>query len=349
MSIKNNKAHVYLSVGFVAALAGIGLSTHMNVDLPAATNSLIDGSLQSFYEADFDKMNPLNIYAVTALSTLKFALFSQAAEGAVVGRDGWIYTAEEFEVGPNFDENLVSAADEIARVYSFMAANGVALVPMIVPDKADVYPEFLSIQRSGLVETRREKLLALLAARNITALDATPSLMTQKDTVASFLKDDTHWSPVGSRAVAQMLGSALTSIDVELTPATVTTVRGPVQSFDGDLLQYVPTGGFRDAFGPAQLSIDTFTTTVESSGGLFGDPSVDVALVGTSFSAKPEWNFLGFVQDALDADVMNFAKEGQGPFAPMHDFLASETFQNTPPKLVIWEIPARYTSKEMIR
>jgi alginate O-acetyltransferase complex protein AlgJ len=74
-----------------------------------------------------------------------------------------------------------------------------------------------------------------------------------------------------------------------------------------------------------------------------------VALVGTSFSAKSDWNFLGFLQNALAAEVLNFSAEGQGPFAPMQTFLASDTFKNTPPKLVIWEIPVRYTSMDMIK
>jgi alginate O-acetyltransferase complex protein AlgJ len=45
---------------------------------------------------------------------------------------------------------------------------------------------------------------------------------------------------------------------------------------------------------------------------------------------------------AVGADVVNFAEEGHGPFAPMADYLDSDLAKNTPPKVVIWEFPVRY-------
>ena len=43
--------------------------------------------------------------------------------------------------------------------------------------------------------------------------------------------------------------------------------------------------------GPEQRAIERYETVVEPSGGLFGAATIDVALVGTSFSAKPDWHF----------------------------------------------------------
>jgi alginate O-acetyltransferase complex protein AlgJ len=67
-----------------------------------------------------------------------------------------------------------------------------------------------------------------------------------------------------------------------------------------------------------------------------------LALVGTSYSAQPSWNFHGALQEALGEDVGNYAKEGLGPFAPMFEYLRSKDFAQAPPRLVLWEIPERY-------
>lgn len=344
-----NKTNLLVSLGFVCALGAIGVSAHLKVEVSANLAKVVNGSLQTIYETGFVKANPLNPYAVSVMSALKYAVFQQASKGAIVGEDGWLFTTEELEVGPNFYENLQNTAQEVARVDKVMRAHGVKLIPVLVPDKSEVYVEFLDVKRPNEVETRRTYLLTLLAQTDVEVLDATPVLRTHSGQSPSFVKDDTHWSPLGSHAVADLVGAHAIALGIELSPAKVTTVQGPPKKLDGDLLKFVPTGRLRGVFGPTQNQIATFETSVLSEAGLFGDPVVDVALVGTSFSAKADWNFLGFLQEALRADVLNFATEGQGPFAPMQSFLASDTFLNMPPKLVIWEIPVRYTSKDMIK
>jgi alginate O-acetyltransferase complex protein AlgJ len=49
---------------------------------------------------------------------------------------------------------------------------------------------------------------------------------------------------------------------------------------------------------------------------------------------------------ALGRDVLNVAAEGKGPFQPMSDYLRSDTFKSTPPKLVVWEIPERFVDDD---
>jgi len=93
-------------------------------------------------------------------------------------------------------------------------------------------------------------------------------------------------------------------------------------------------GGIRKAF---------FRDVLEAGSDLLGDAETpEVALVGTSYSAQPRWNFHGALQEALQQDVGNYAKEGLGPFAPMFEYLKSADFAQAPPRLVVWEIPERY-------
>ena len=41
------------------------------------------------------------------------------------------------------------------------------------------------------------------------------------------------------------------------------------------------------------------------------------------------------------ADLINYAKEGKGPFRPMLELLRDEGFRD-PPQLLVWEFPERY-------
>ena len=69
-----------------------------------------------------------------------------------------------------------------------------------------------------------------------------------------------------------------------------------------------------------------------------------VAVVGTSYSADSRWSFTEALKISLQADVLSVAAAGEGPFAPMAEYLESDTLSELPPQLVIWEIPERYVT-----
>lgn len=345
MTSVQNRSDLMVSLGFVSSLAMIGASAHLSMLRPDTKVGFMDGAYQTLYEERFTETNPLNDAAIHALSAVKLAALGQVSQGAVLGADNWLFTAEEFEVHAGFANNLIASAQEIARVKDVLSQRGITLLPVIVPDKATVAAKYVTMPRHALVASRHDTLLDHLAALDVSYLDATAAL--ERVGAGSFVKDDTHWSPAGSQAVANAVAELTGTMPLDLTAAQVTTRHKGEAFFDGDLLRYVPTGMFRPLVGPQQQRLARFETTLQSNAGLFGDTQVDVALVGTSFSAKKDWHFEGFLKQALQAALLNFAAQGQGPFAPMQSFLASATLRDTPPKLVIWEIPARYTSKDM--
>src|SRR3546814_16573348 len=90
-------------------------------------------------------------------------------------------------------------------------------------------------------------------------------------------------------------------------------------------------------------SSDVCSSDLTASGDLFGDSATPrIALVGTSYSANPDWNFAGALKQQLGEDLTNDAHDGVGPFKPMDNYLAGPDFAQAPPHLVIWEIPERY-------
>lgn len=328
----------------LATFATLGLGSHLGQSTGFKLSGVIDGSTQTVYEDGFKSANPMKPIAIPAMGALKYAVFGQAAPGAIVGRNGWIFTAEELSATPTFNATIEASAERIAKLHQELALEDILLLPVIVPDKAEIYEDQLGLVRPDRIKARKTMLLRRLNEAGVTHIDAADALERAKTQGEVFLRDDTHWSPTGSRAVAMEIAAALTGMN--LTAADVTTTSKGQASFDGDLLAFVPTGGLRGLVGPVQQSIERFETSVQTNAGLLGDASIDVALVGTSFSAKSDWHFEGFLKHALQADLVNFAQEGRGPFSPMDAFLASEFFQTTPPKVVIWEIPARYISKD---
>lgn len=332
------------AAGFVGALALIGALSHLGAG-PLPQGNVIKGEFQSVYEDSFKAANPLKDIAVGAFASVRYGLLNEPSAGAIVGRDGWLFTAEELEVHANFNANIHASAERIAQVRNELSAQGIQLVAAIVPDKADIYSAQLGLSRPEDVQRRLGKFLGYLDLAGVDRVDAAAVLRHASVDGDVFMRDDTHWSPLGAEVIANAVGRRLGGADISHTK--VETVALGERPFDGDLLSFVPTGPFRSLVGPERRTIERFQTSVEAGGGLFGDAAIDVALIGTSFSAKPEWHFEGFLKQALNADVLNMSLEGQGPFAPMDAFLASDVLKNTPPKIVIWEIPVRYISKDL--
>ncbi|MEL7463865.1 MAG: hypothetical protein AAFN79_07345 [Pseudomonadota bacterium] len=337
-------ASSFTATGFVSALAVVGAVSHLGVSAPVS-GDVMTGSLQSLYEERFFDANPLKDIAVGALASIRYAALGEAYQGAIVGRDGWLFTAEELEVHPNFAANIEASARRVAAVRDELAARGARLIVVAVPDKAEIYEDRLGRARPSPVGNRLSAFASHLDRMGVERVGAAAALRGDMAYGEVFMRDDTHWSPRGAEAVA--MATALRLADADYARTGVETRRLEDAAFDGDLLAFVPTGPFRDVVGPPRRSIQRYETVVEAAGGLFGDAPVEIALVGTSFSAKPDFHFEGFLKQALGADILNFAREGAGPFAPMDAFLLSEELNTTPPKVVIWEVPVRYVSKEM--
>ena len=166
---------------------------------------------------------------------------------------------------------------------------------------------------------------------------------------APFLATDTHWTVEGARAVAAAV-AADTQV-AALAPSETAYVAEPeaAKTFAGDLVSYVTSDALAPHVGLAPETVTPYraVAAVEGDGAaavldLFGDTGGDAAdLVGTSYSANPDWSFAEALKIEMARDVINHATEGQGPFAPMAAYL-DRLDPAAPPALVLWEIPVRY-------
>ncbi|WP_424969278.1 alginate O-acetyltransferase AlgX-related protein [Dinoroseobacter sp. S76] len=326
------KSDPLIPLALVGGLAALSVAALLRVDAGTPLRGWADGSYQRGFEARFEAALPTQTGAVELWAALRWQLLREPAQGAVAGEGGWLFTAEEF-TEPKAPRDL---AAELARVAAELDARGIQLAPVIVPDKARMQEHLLPRGRSAGFAARYGRALETVEAAGLPVIDLRPALSDDR----AFLRTDTHWSPEGARRAAEAIATALDPFT--LSPRKVTTRATGTRAFDGDLAGFVPTGAFRPHLGPHPEQIATYETEVASAGGLFGAAEIPVALVGTSFSAKPDFHFAGFLQQALQADLINASAVGQGPFAPMDAFLAELDGLDALPALVLWEIPERY-------
>ena len=302
--------------------------------------SITDGAASHALEAELDKNIPLRQPSIDAWGILEYNLFQNGRTGVLVGQDGWLFTDEEFKRSKHFDAEIAGKLEYITEVKRTLEANGTRLAVVIVPAKARVYTEHLGRYKKPLYwDGVYSSFLAGLKQRGVIAPDVLPALEAAKSQGDLFLKTDTHFTPAGARVIAQSIAETIRASNLNLTPGRFTEVPGKPVEHSGDLLKYIPMGN-QQASGPKPDTLISSTVEGSSGGGLLGDAKLEVALVGTSYSANDKFGFPGSLKLELGADLLNAAQEGKGPIVPMREFM--KTFKENPVKLVIWEIPERF-------
>lgn len=341
--------HAALFGAVVVGVATLAMLRAVNYQ-PRVDDALVDGRLARAFESHYDRQFPARDLGISLWAALDYLLFDEAMDGAVVGADGWLYTEEEFSVPADARVQVQRNLDAIVAIRDRLQAQGCELVVALVPAKARVYPDHLLRRRPPpLREALYSQAHARLLADYIEAPDLRPVLIDGRRDGETFLRTDTHWTPLGAARVAEAVAEALRrqlAVDPQYTQRFVTTTAGK-QRHAGDLLSFLPLAPYFDGRLPPPDEVSSAMTQAQDGGDLLGDTRAPrIALVGTSYSADAVWNFAGDLRQQLSEDVGNYARDGLGPFQPMRDYLDSGDFRQSPPRAVIWEIPERYLPYE---
>ncbi|MEZ5814667.1 MAG: alginate O-acetyltransferase [Alphaproteobacteria bacterium] len=306
----------------------------------------VNGGWASQYEKEFADVITLRKPGLTLWGMAELALFRGGRPGVLIGRDGWLFSDEEFTYAQNREALITRHKAMIGQVIDRLHHDGVAVAVALLPAKSRIAESKLGRFRyPSYNRALYGDILAMLRTRDVFAPDLNAALRNDPE---SFLRTDTHWSPQGARIAADAVATAIRQkgkIGLE-TQGFILEEQAP-ESLKGDLLRYVPAGPLleRFSFGRVEVPQHAAITSAADDGGesaLFGDVSLPVTLVGTSYSANGSWNFADYLKVALQSDLFNAADEGRGPFATMRDYLDSAAYKTNPPQLVIWEIPERY-------
>ncbi|OZI21144.1 hypothetical protein CAL26_27315 [Bordetella genomosp. 9] len=263
------------------------------------------------------------------------------------GCPGWLFLSDEFMRYPHAADNAQSRAREVLRIKNALAQRHIALVVAVVPDKSRIDAAHLcGLQRPAASATRLDDWVATLRAEGVDAINLAPVLAAIGDGGA-YLRTDTHWNETGAQAAAEAVAQAIRGAGITVTPRTDWTIRTQTEDRPGDLIRLAGLDWLPARLQPPHdtTRVSVFTQKPAASAGsgaddLFGDDNLpNAALIGTSFSRNS--NFVPFLENALHARIPDFARDG-GDFAgAANAYFGSPAFRQTPPKLLIWEIPER--------
>ncbi|AMB86904.1 cell division protein FtsQ [Pseudomonas agarici] len=264
------------------------------------------------------------------------------------GCPGWLFLTDELRVNHNAVLNARAKAQAVIELRQGLAKRGIQLVVAVVPDKSRIAAtQLCELTRPALLASRIDEWLTLLHGAGVPALDLTPALRAVGE--GAYLRTDTHWSEAGARAAAGQVAVAVAGLKFNATPrkrfdlVTQASVARP-----GDLVRLAGIDWLPLALQPpAEYAAATQvkelveeTASADNLDDLFGDDNLpNTALIGTSFSRNS--NFGGFLEAAVGAPMGNFAKDGGEFSGAAKAYFDSPAFKQTPPKLLIWEIPER--------
>ncbi len=339
------------SVLFLVLLLGLGVWSlgGLSSFQRTAQMSVLDGKLAKAAETHYDAQFPLKRIGTNLWAALDFKLFNEGRPGVVLGRDNWLFSDEEFKPVANSDQFEQENLALIRGVRDTLQQHGVQLVLAIVPAKARLYSEYIGEQTpASLHNDLYNEFHAQARQAGVFAPDLLAALQSAKSRGQVFLRTDTHWTPMGAEVVAQHLAEAVSRQNLlNGEPQHYVTEQRQSAPYKGDLTNFLPLDPlFSNLLPPPDTLQARSTRPAEgasaSDDALFADNEIPVALVGTSYSANPNWNFLGALQQALRSDVVNYAEDGHGPLLPMLKYLQGGAFKDSAPQVLIWEFPERY-------
>jgi len=341
-----------LFCGIVAVVSTMAAVSVRSFHSPAHV-AWVNGSLAKAFEAHYDDVFPVKRLGVNLWTAIDYALFAEGLPGVVIGRQNWLYTDEEFNVSDDSTLNIRTNLALIAGVKKKLAARNVTLVIGAVPAKAAIYREFVARRKPARTfGPLYDELLAGVRAAGIPTVDLRSTLTDGKQQQLTYFRTDTHWTPWGARLAATEIANSVRDTGLlHSSESPYVTRTQTIRAYRGDLFSFLPLEPLFERLLPPQETLTVMKTEAvtsqngvaySSASDLFGDTEVpDVVLVGTSYSANTQWNFAGYLKEALGEDIANYAREGTGPFRPMLAYLLSEDFRRKPPRLIIWEIPER--------
>lgn len=360
-----------LVAGFVFLLIGLFIAPPVHPESPPPgsapsqlsdiddVSSLIGGDFTAALDRRIETGHPWRPIAVPAISLVRYILFRDLPE-IVVGREGVLFTEEEVAVSAVDQEVLRERTRSIIDRAGAIKARGATPVVLLLPTKARTYEEYLPQRfREQAHHIRYDQALSDLGAAGIVVIDARGALEALPPG-EGFFRRDTHWTPLGAAAVAEAVAAAVadaidgkaapeaTRRSADLSRTVYESLPGEPTIVPGDLMNFLPIGGFRDALGlPVERSTQPRYRRETAALGLFDSITIPLLLTGTSYSADERWAFDLQLGAILSLDVLNLASAGEGPFTPMDRLLEEERIEEYGASIVVWEIPERYLTIDL--
>ena len=252
MSRTANTLYIVVFAGMLLALSLWSMRGIVGFSVAKET-TVLNGKLAHAFEKHYDDQFPIKQIGTNLWALVDFGLFGEGRQGVVIGKDGWLFSDEEFDPVADGNRHLQENLALVQGVRDELANRGVTLVLAIVPSKSRLYPEYTGDARPTAL---RQDLYAQFrgAARKagIIAPDLLGTLEQAKSNGQVFLRTDTHWTPLGAEVVANTLGETVRSA-APLSGDAQEYVTEAVKNEDykGDLTRFLPLDPMFENLMPA--------------------------------------------------------------------------------------------------
>ena len=256
----------------------------------------------------------------------------------IQGTEDWLFRTE-VDLGTEFpvDEKVLA---DLARMVRMLNSRGTQVLLLDLPPRGLLTANHLMPEsrerydwKLAMANYRR----ALQRFRDIGFIVPDYGLLAeQPDGSEYFFRRDGHWTPDGARRTARLIADSVMKQPFYdgLRKKAFTTKQSGQQRHPGVLsivASQICGGNF-----PAEV-VSGFSTSPSETFPFADEPVPDITLAGTSFSAGPAYHFGGFLQQFLQTDVFNASISGGSFDGALTLYLPSAPFQESPPKLLIWE------------
>jgi hypothetical protein len=290
----------------------------------------------------------------------QFAWLGDGGDKALVGRDGWLFYrpgVEELWKRTPAAATPHLSSDPLPAIVAFrdeLAARGIHLLVLPVPNKESVYPDQLTRRvagRGGLLAPRTRDLLRALREARVAVVDLFGQFAEARQTQAGlggpslYLVQDSHWSPAGlelaARAAAQHL---LDQGSIRRGPTRFDTRPSPVRR-TGDILRMLQAPQLERLARSEEVTCRQVLQA--GTGQLYADdPNAEVLVLGDSFLRIYEQDepgaagFIAHLARELGQPVTSLVSDG-GASTLVRQELHRRPALLRNKKVVVWEFVER--------
>lgn len=208
-----------------------------------ATLQIYGKEVEKYYDDHFGGRELL----ISCRLNISHLLFPDTAKGAIVGREGWLYS-----LGENMLDNFLGTSQltllelksrqrELEERRDQLAARGIKYLFVITPNKESVYPEYLPdwLRKCANPNQTDQFLEYMHLHSTVQILDLRPILLKVSERTPVFYKTDTHWNLMGAFAGCEAIIEKLSDQCPELAQLSLTNFAiGRTNGTGGDIARY---------------------------------------------------------------------------------------------------------------
>jgi hypothetical protein len=312
------------------------------------------------YEKNLEKSSWAAQLSRPWLQFVNFTTLKDGGEKVVVGSSGWYF----YKPGLNYmlaRREVLRAAnptnDPVTAIIDFrdqLAARGIHLLVLPVPNKESIYPDRLSTRaegRHGVVSPRTQEIFEKLRSANVEVIDLFKEFSSARKQsessveTALYLAQDTHWSPAGVTLAAKAVARRLVELGwVGPGPVEYAEKGAPVQRI-GDLVRMLQSLRIEASIIPEPVSSVQIVRGEECVP--YKDAATaEILVLGDSFmriyqqDAPNSAGFIAHLAKELKQPMMSLVNDGGGSTLVREELAAQPVFLNNK-KVVIWEFVER--------